>query len=202
MKRSALIVDDHPSIRLALGITLGQLGFDDIDECDSGIDAIHYIKNKSYRIVILDLGILNIDGMTVIDTVRKLEIRTKFLVYTALASDVYAQRSFRAGACGFVSKSDSMDSVATAVKAIDAGYSFFPKMVIHTSPQRHPFETLSNRELAVLRKITLGLSNNEIAENMCLSNKTVSTYKTRIMKKLGVSNLVELIAVANCEKVN
>ncbi|ELS4713008.1 response regulator transcription factor [Salmonella enterica] len=201
MKKSALIVDDHPSVRLALRYTLEKLGFDDVDESDDGINAVQRIKSKKYHIVILDIGIPGMDGTAVIKAVRVAEINTRILVYTSQPLELYVSRSKRAGASGFVSKNDPMDNVAAAIKAICSGYSFFPNMPFHASGKNSQIDKLSNRELDVLRKIAAGLPNNEIANRMCLSNKTISTYKTRIMQKLGATNLVELITIAKQENI-
>lgn len=197
--KSALIVDDHPSVRMALKFILERLNFITIDECDHGVSAIQLIKNNHYHIVILDIGIPGMDGMTVISSVRKAENNTRILVFTSQTQDLYASRCMAAGASGFVSKNDDMENVASAVKAIESGYSFFPHIYASTDNNKSLVNRLTNRELDVLRKLARGMTNNEIAADMCLSNKTISTYKTRIMEKLGINTLVELINIAKQE---
>ncbi|HGY3719423.1 TPA: response regulator [Citrobacter gillenii] len=197
--KNALIVDDHPSVRLALRYTLEKQGLDRIDECDNGVEAISLIKKNGYHIVILDIGIPAMDGMSVISAVRKAENNTRILVFTSQAQDVYISRCMEAGASGFVSKNDDMDNVVIAIKAVISGYNFFPHIPVGTKDTESRFSRLTNRELDVLRKLASGMTNNEIAANMCLSNKTISTYKTRVMGKLGVSTLVDLITIAQKE---
>lgn len=92
--KSALIVDDHPSVRMALKFILERLNFITIDECDNGVSAIQLIKNNHYHIVILDIGIPGMDGMTVISSVRKAENNTRILVFTSQTQDLYASRCF------------------------------------------------------------------------------------------------------------
>ncbi|SNY79880.1 response regulator transcription factor [Enterobacter sp. CC120223-11] len=197
--KKALIVDDHPPVRMALRYTLDQMGYRMIDECADGIEAIQYIKKESYYIVILDIGMPGMDGMSVIHSVRKAEINSRILVYTAQQSELYASRCMKAGASGFVSKNDSMDNVAAAIRALTSGYNFFPNFSFPEPGNGATIDKLSNRELDVLRKLAAGMTNNEIAGVMCLSNKTISTYKTRIMEKLGATSLVELITIAKQE---
>lgn len=198
LMKNALIVDDHPSVRLALRYTLEKMGFSHMDECDNGVDAIRLIKKNSYQIIILDIGIPAMDGMSVISTVRKTENHAHILVFTSQSQDIYAARSIAVGASGFVSKNHDMDTVASAVKAILSGFNFFPYTPVVPNTENQ-LGKLSNRELDVLRKLASGMTNNEIANNMCLSNKTISTYKTRLMEKLGVSTLADLITIARGE---
>lgn len=199
--KNALIVDDHPSIRMAIKYVLKEQGFESIDECDNGVQAIQFIKKNKYHIVLLDIGIPGMDGISVISTVRRAENNTCILVFTSMPPDVYVPRCMAAGASGFVSKNDDMDNVAVAIKAIGSGYSFFPNVAAQKGNIESRMNKLTNRELDVLRKIGGGMTNNEIADNMCLSNKTISTYKTRIMKKLGVTTLADLIMLAKQEDV-
>lgn len=199
--KSALIVDDHPSVRMALKHTLEKLRFVSVDECDNGVSAIQLIKKNHYHLVILDIGIPTMDGMAVMSSVRKAENNTRFLVFTSQIQDLYASRCMAAGASGFVSKNDDMENVVSAIKAIESGYSFFPHIYASTCNSESLADRLTNRELDVLRKLTSGMTNNEIAVDMCLSNKTISTYKTRLMEKLGISTLVELIAVGQKENL-
>lgn len=199
--KTALVVDDHPSIRMALKITLENIGFDKVDECDNGAQAINLIKSEKYNIVVLDIGIPNMDGMSVISAVRKAEINTKILVFTSQSTELYASRCMMSGVSGFLTKRDGMEDVAVAIKAISSGYTFFPNMSYITHAETQRSSSLTNRELDVLRKIMAGMKNTEIADSMCLSSKTVSTYKTRIMTKMGVTTLVDLIEAAKRENI-
>lgn len=199
--KTALIVDHHPSVRMALKYTLEELKFDCIDECDNGASGIQLIKENGYDIVILDISIPAIDGMVVLSVVRKAKNNTRILVFTSQDPNVYASRCIAASASGFMSKNDDMANVSTAIKAIESGYSFFPHIPTNIGNADGLIYRLTNRELGVLRKVASGMINKEIAANMCLSNKTISTYRTTIMEKLGVSTLVELIAVAQKENV-
>jgi len=109
----------------------------------------------------------------------------------------------RAGAMGFVAKTGELDELQKAIKAIMSGYSCFPSLPTSSvrrddlqETERQMIECLSDRELTVLQMLALGLGNKEIAEQMLLSHKTISTYKTRLKEKLRMSSVVHLSTFA------
>jgi len=202
MKRKILIVDDHPVVVLALKIILEQSGFEVIAETNNGVDALKLIKELSPDAVILDIGIPQLDGLEVIERSRKLVKSTPILVLTAQPSDHLVSRCIQAGASGFVSKQKDMNEVTGALRAILTGHSYFPiisnnNMIAKSSQDEAELvKKLSTREMVVLQQLAVGLSNKEIAERMLLSNKTISTYKTRLLDKLNAKNLVDIIEIA------
>lgn len=202
MKRKILIVDDHPVVVLALKIILEQSGFEVIAETNNGVDALKLIKELSPDAVILDIGIPQLDGLEVIERSRKLVKSPPILVLTAQPSDHFVSRCIQAGASGFVSKQKDMNEVTGALRAIITGHSYFPiisnnNMIAKSSQDEAELvKKLSTREMVVLQQLAVGLSNKEIAERMLLSNKTISTYKTRLLDKLNAKNLVDIIEIA------
>lgn len=200
MKRKILIVDDHPVVVLALKIILEQHGFQVIADTNNGVDALRLIKDSSPDAVILDIGIPQLDGLEVIERSRKLPNPPPILVLTAQPSDHFVVRCIQAGASGFVSKQKDMNEVTGALRAILSGHSYFP-ILRNNITQSHQQEVelikkLSTREMVVLQQLAIGLSNKEIADRMLLSNKTISTYKTRLLEKLNAKTLVDLIEIA------
>lgn len=202
MKRKILIVDDHPVVVLSLKIILEQNGFQVIAETNNGVDALKLIKELSPDAVILDIGIPQLDGLEVIERSRKLLKCPPILVLTAQPSDHFVSRCIQAGASGFVSKQKDMYEVTSALKAILTGHSYFPivnnsNMISKSSQdETELIKKLSTREMVVLQQLAIGLSNKEIAERMLLSNKTISTYKTRLLEKLNAKTLVDIIDIA------
>ncbi|MGI2091060.1 response regulator [Shewanella oncorhynchi] len=202
MKRKILIVDDHPVVVLALKIILEQSGFEVIAETNNGVDALKLIKELSPDAVILDIGIPQLDGLEVIERSRKLVKSPPILVLTAQPSDHFVSRCIQAGASGFVSKQKDMNEVTGALRAILTGHSYFPiisnnNMIAKSSQDEAELvKKLSTREMVVLQQLAVGLSNKEIAERMLLSNKTISTYKTRLLDKLNAKKLVDIIEIA------
>lgn len=199
--RSALIVDDHPVIRMAVRMLLERNGMEVVGEADNGVDALQLIRQHEPDIVILDIGIPRLDGLNVISRIQALGLDSHVLVLTSQSAEGFAQRCFQAGAKGFVSKEEDLQNLLTAINAITAGFTVFPSTSLNGSQtpvlsESELVERLSNQELMVLQYLATGLSNKEIGERMLLSNKTISTYKTRIQQKLNLGSLLELIEFA------
>lgn len=198
-----LLVDDHAVVRMAIGMILTREGHEIVGECDNGVDALTQAFELKPEAIVLDLDIPQLDGMAVIDRLRTGGSRAHVLVHTGLKSQAYAAQCMRAGAAGFLSKIDDPAEIVTALKAVASGKSWFPvgtlNSVRHSDFARDDAQLLNNvtrRELKVLHGLALGLSNKQIADDMLLSNKTVSTYKTRLMQKLNANTLLELIEFA------
>ncbi|MFM4854700.1 response regulator [Aeromonas caviae] len=196
---NVLVVDDHPAIRMAVSLLLQQDGHNICGEVDNGVDAIQECKRISPDIVVLDIGIPKLDGIEVIKRMRELENTPFVVVLSAQDSHHIMIRSFQAGASGFVSKLEDLTLLNKAIKACLAGEIFFPTEIrVHGKysadvNNNNILKTLSDREMSVLIALCQGRSNKLIANDMLLSEKTISTYKTRVMQKLQVSNMVELI---------
>ncbi|MBT8765137.1 response regulator transcription factor [Pseudomonas boanensis] len=199
-----VIVDDHPVIRLAVRLLLNREGYDVVAETDNGVDAIALAREHLPDLVVLDIGIPKLGGLDVISRLSSLEMPVRVLVLTGQNPAHYATRCMQSGAAGFVCKEGDLAELTSAVRAVLSGYSYFPSDVIKSGKRQMglPNETdligrLSDRELVVLKFLANGYSNKEIAEEMFISNKTVSTYKTRLLLKLNARTLIELVEFAN-----
>lgn len=194
-----MIVDDHPTVRLAVRMLLEREGHQIVAEADNGIDAIKLAKEALPDIAIIDIGIPMLDGLDVIGRIRSIGLRIQTLVLTSQPSSLFASRGMNAGASGYINKGDNLEELVSAVKAVGAGYGYFPRDALfgreHNNEQA-AFASLTDREMMVLQAIVRGEKIKDIANTMLLSDKTVSTYKTRIMQKLGVGNNVELVDCA------
>ncbi|MFS1289417.1 response regulator [Pseudomonas piscis] len=202
MKR-VLIVDDHPVTRLAVRMLMERHGFEVIAETDNGADALKLAVEYVPDILILDIGLPQLDGLEVITRLMSRAMPIKILVLTLQTPGLFSMRCMQAGAAGYVCKQQDITELISAVRAVLAGYSYFPNEALHTfrssqgvSSEEEMIELLSGRELVVLKQLTSGMSNKEIAEGLCLSNKTISTYKRRLLTKLNARSLVDLIEFA------
>lgn len=200
--RNIIIVDDHPLVVMAIKVLLENNNFNVLATTDNGIDALKLIRDHEPDAVILDIGIPQLDGLEVINRLSNLQMQPKVLVLTAQPSEYFVARCVRAGASGFVSKQEGLNEVLSALKAVLSGYFYFPiGASLHRAPTPHTTEVemlakLSSREMMVLQQLTNGLSNQEIAKRMLLSNKTISTYKTKLLDKLNAKTLVDLIEIS------
>jgi two-component system response regulator FimZ (fimbrial Z protein) len=200
MKR-IVIVDDHPIIRGTIaGVLHADPEFDLIGECGDGEDGLKMILNERPDLVILDLDLPRLDGLSMIRRIRAQNIKSSILVLSAKSEHVMASYTRSAGANGYVSKGREISELMTALKTVLCGYDCFP------ADTTDPFsvtglKSLSAREVEVLQHLARGASNRDIASRLFLSDKTVSTYKSRIQEKLGLSSLAALIEFASLHKL-
>ncbi|HBO0217262.1 TPA: response regulator transcription factor [Pseudomonas aeruginosa] len=197
-----LIVDDHPVIRMAMKMLLEAEGHQIVGDADNGVDAISLGRELKPDLVILDIGIPRLDGLEVISRLMVLALPLKILVLTGQSASLFALRSMQAGAAGFVCKQGGLAELVTAVNAVASGYSYFPSSAMRPVQQGAYSDDvellgrLSDREVSVLQYLSQGYSNKQISEQMFISNKTVSTYKARLLLKLNAGSLVDLIEFA------
>lgn len=194
-----LIVDDHPAICFAVKAILSSLGNDSILTATNGLDAMARIRENTPQLMILDIMLNKMDGLQILQHIRQVDSAIKVVVYTSLPAESYAERALRAGASGFFNKDQDIIQLAPLCQLVLQGYACFPQttlMPLLNAPQKNEnnLALLSDRELTVLRYLSEGLSNKEIADRLILSNKTISTYKTRLMEKLKISCTEDLVA--------
>lgn len=194
-----LIADDHSLIRSAMKILMQNQGYDVVAEATNGADAVQLARLHQVDLMVLDITMPGLDGLEVINRVRASGLNTRILVLTSQSPLFYSQRCMKAGAAGFITKSQDLTELLRAIKVIMDGYTFFPYLAASsvrnsdsTMSDIELIQHLSARELYILQQIARGLSNKKIAEDMILSSKTISTYKTRLIEKLNIKSVVYL----------
>lgn len=196
-----IIVDDHPAILLALCLTLESNGISVIAQCTTGEDALKKIRELQPEIVVLDLDLPKMDGITLLQRLQKSKILCKIIVLSATYSDLLAAQVRSHGGSGYVCKSESLEKLPQIINLVMTGYIYFTERAINHNDTTTLFGSLSARELVVFRKLAKGQSNGQIANELSLSPKTVSTYKTRLFEKLKITTLLELYEVARKEGI-
>ncbi len=198
---TVFIIDDHPVIRLAIRMLLEHEGYKVVGETDNGCDAIQMVRECLPDLIILDISIPKLDGLEVLCRFNAMNASMKTLVLTAQSPTLFATRCMRSGADGYVCKEGDLSELLSAIRAVLSGYNYFPSQALNAagidSKELELFKAVNDRELMVLQLFAQGRTNKEIAKGMFLSNKTVSTYKKRLMQKLQAKSLVELIEMAN-----
>ncbi|CAB4052173.1 response regulator transcription factor [Paraburkholderia phenoliruptrix] len=200
-----LIIDDHPAFRMIVRLQLMQLlSVEEVVEADNGQTAVEMARQYKPDLAILDLDIPRISGLDVIPRLKLVHPPIRVMVLSGHDPATFAPRAMRSGVHGFVGKSQEMKEIMRGVEAVLAGYTVFP--VAPNGASIAPGVTpngdegrimlLSDKELVILQMLSKGMSNKAIGDALFISNKTVSSHKTRIMHKLGVKSLVELIDLA------
>jgi len=199
-----LIADNHPVVRLGIKKVLeSSSDIEIIADVSTTEELFNTLKTVTPDVVILEMDIPEINGIA---TLRKMKLEfpdIKTLMYSGQSEDVYALSTIRAGAFGYLSKTADLEYIVSAVKKVSEGNMFITnelaqRLAFDESTQKplRFFRKLSSREVEVLKLLASGKRNKEVAEGLNLNEKTVSTYKARLMKKLNVDNLVDLLQQA------
>lgn len=202
---TVMLVDDHPIVLTAVRMLLERERFRVIGTAEDGKEAVELARKLSPQVVIVDIGLPELDGMEVIKRLQLLDPPPKIMALTGQPADLYVRRCLDAGIGAFVNKNEDIESVVFALKALIKGYSTFPQMSVNSNSlesESARLDSLSNREMEVLRRLARGENNKAIGESMNLSAKTISTYRGRIMEKLKSESLVEMIDLAKRNSVN
>jgi DNA-binding NarL/FixJ family response regulator len=196
-----LLVDDHTIVREGMKRILDTSGSPwTITEAGTGQQALQYLRQQPYRMVIMDLSMPGISGLDLVRRIKSEFSDVAVLVLSMHAEEQYALRSLRAGANGYVTKDSAAEELVAAVRKVSAGgnyvtVSLAERVVQQLSgavePVRHSL--LSNREMEVMRRIVAGQRPAEIAKELHLSVKTVSSHKSHILEKLQLSSEAALI---------
>ena len=205
---SVIIMDEHPIVRMSIEVLLQKNKNIQVKlKSGDSHEVLDCIRNHPIDLVILDIEMTGTDGFVLLKRIRNLNKDIKVLFLSSKSEAFYAGRAIRAGANGFVSKRKDLGEIYNAVEMILTGYSFFPSETLsfinHLGSRTGAAVDmpLSNREVTVLRYLANGLSNKEIADQLLLSNKTISAHKSNIFSKLGVQIIVEIIDYAKAHEL-
>jgi len=197
-----LLVDDHEVVRKGIRAILeDHLGSVDVVEAANGDAALERLDDK-LDAVILDLSMPGRNGIELLNEIKHRHPKLPVLIVSLHAEEQFAVRALRAGASGYVMKSAAPEQLVTAFDRIVRGGKYITetlaeRLASDASGLDHaPHEKLSDREFEVMRGIASGETVGEIASRMHLSVKTVSTYRARLLEKMGMQNNAELTRYA------
>ncbi|BFP39923.1 response regulator transcription factor [Flavobacteriaceae bacterium GF1] len=201
---NVLIADSHPIVRLGIKQVLASAsGFEVVADVASTTELFAALEKVTPDVVMLEMDIPEINGIATLRKIKQEFPTTKVLMYSGQSEDVYALSTIRAGAFGYLSKTADVDYIIAAIKKVAEGNMFITNELAQrlafdegTQKPRRFFRKLSTREVEVLKLLASGKRNKEVAEGLNLNEKTVSTYKARLMRKLNVDNLVDLLQQA------
>jgi len=201
---SVLIADDHAMVRAGLRRWLEQdPAIDTIGEAVSGSETLERLRDSAWDVVVLDINMPDRSGIDILAHIRTGYPKTRVLVISAFSEKQYAIYALRAGAAGYLAKDQAPEDFMRAIRTVLAGRRFvsttLAEMLVGAldEPTDQPLHsTLSQREFQILCKLAVGRSVSEIARELCISVKTVSTYRARILEKMNFSTNADLTAYA------
>ncbi len=196
-----LIADDHPIVRKGLAQILAEAHNKYLtDEVSNGYEVLDKIRKEKYDLVLLDISMPGLNGLDVLKQIKYENNQIPVLILSIYSEDQYAIRALKAGASGYLTKqSASVELLAAVHKVINGGkyvsVSLAEILVEELeNGKTHPlYKSLSDREYQIMIMIASGKKNKDIAKELCISIKTVSTYKTRILKKMNMKNNAQII---------
>lgn len=199
-----LIADDHAIVRTGFHkIIEDYSGNLTIDEAEDGIEVLDKLKDSKYDLIILDINMPNKNGLDTLKEIKLINSDQKVIILSMYSDEQYAMRAFKAGASGYLNKTMAPKILNQAIKKVLNGGKyispdFAEKMldIFEPSSDKLPHQLLSDREFQIFNLIVQGKSTTEIAGELCLSVKTVSTHRKHILEKMGMKNNTQLVQYA------
>lgn len=199
-----LIVDDHQLVRVGIKRLLDDVkNFKVVAEASTGEDAVDLVRQTQPDVVLMDASMPGIGGLEATKKILRINPAIKVIVVSSHTEEPYPSRFLQAGAVGYLTKGTPLPEMVEAVTKVSIGQRYLTPEIAQkialqhiTCSQESPLEELSEREMQVMMMITSGQKVQDISDTLCLSPKTVNTYRYRLYKKLNVENDVELTHIA------
>lgn len=195
-----LLVDDHAVVRSGIRKFLeATQDVEIVAEAGTGTEALERVRDQPWDVVLLDISLPDLDGLEVLKRIKRDRPELPVLIFSMYAEDDFALPAFNAGATGYLGKDSPPTQILNAIQTVASGASYVSptlagRLLAGTVPagKRHPHDNLSRREMEVLLMLSKGIPLTKIGEQLHLSVKTVSTYRSRVLEKLNVLSNAEL----------
>ncbi len=199
-----LIVDDHAIVRAGLKqILMSVKDISEVDEASDGLEALELCRENEYGLIVLDISMPNLSGLDVLVTLNDQFPNLPVLILSMHPEKQFAIRAFKMGAAGYLTKDAAPAEMCNAVKKILEGKKYISPelaetmlLVINNPNDKPLYELLSDREFQVFRLIASGQNPAQIADVLCLSVKTIGSYRQRILQKLNLKSTADLTRYA------
>lgn len=199
-----LVADDHAIVREGLKQILGEVRDMAVrDEAASGQEVLAKLRTGTFDVLLLDISMPGRSGLEILKEIREARPKLPVLILSMHAEEQYAVRALRAGAAGYLTKASAPDELIGAIRKVSSGRKYVSASLaeklagdLEVDTRRPPHEGLSDREYQVMLMLAGGQSVTEIAAELCLSVKTISTYRTRVMEKMNMRKNAELTLYA------
>ncbi|MFI4938204.1 MAG: UvrY/SirA/GacA family response regulator transcription factor [Candidatus Berkiellales bacterium] len=201
---TVMIVDDLDLIRAGIRSLLSTVnGIKVIGEASTGEDAIKIAREKRPNVVLMDVRMPGIGGLEATRRLLRADPDVKVIALTVCGEEPFPSKLLQAGAAGYLTKGSDLEEMVQAIQSVMHGKRYITPEVAQQLALKHlsdekasPFDSLSERELQVMLMITSGQKVQDISDKLCLSPKTVNSYRYRLFEKLGVNSDVELTHLA------
>jgi len=201
------LVDEHPAIRTVLRQKISEEeDVEVVGDCASAKEALPQIEKTVPDVAIVEISLVEVDGLTLTERIRSRVPDTQVLIFSRYDESAYAEWAIRAGASGYLMKTEPIEEVMRAIRKVKAGHVYLPQStlseildrVIHktANPPDSGLSALTMREITVFQMLGDGSSMSQIAKNLDLSRKTVETYRRQVKKKLGCETTDDLLKYA------
>ena len=199
-----LLVDDHELVRKGIRRLLeDSTGIKVVSEAGNGEEAFDEVKKHKPSVVLMDVNMPGIGGLEATRKLLQLDPSLKVIIVTIHTAEPFPTKLLEAGASGYLTKDCGISEIVKAIRAVSKGERYLSAdvaqhMALTMMPgsKQSPFQTLSQREMQVMMMVTQGQNVQQISDKLCLSPKTISTYRHRLFEKLNVENDVELTRLA------
>lgn len=195
-----LVADDHSIVREGLKQIIRKIeGVSKVEEASDGYEALSKIEKNKYDLVILDISMPGLSGLDILKTMKDKNEKAHVLILSVHPQEQYAIRAFKLGAAGYLCKDSINEELSSAIKKIAVGSkyispAFAEKIAFDKNDDinKLPHEKLSEREFQIMYMLANGKTVKEIANELNISDKTVSTHRMRLLEKMGFRNNAEL----------
>lgn len=200
-----LLVDDHDIVRTGIRLVIEKMsGIKIVGECDDGYQALEMVKKEKPDVVLMDVNMPRMSGMEATKKITAIDPYVRIIILTIHAENPYPKQLLDAGANGYLTKGCAAQELESSIKKVYAGQRYVgadiaQQMALSMLPggqQHSPFDDLTNREMEVMLLLVRGKKAKEIGHILGLNDKTVATYKYRILEKLEIQNDVKLTHLA------
>ncbi len=201
---SVLLTDDHELVRTGIRRLLeDSKQVEIVGEADCGEDSLQLAQSLKPDVILMDVNMPGIGGVEACRRILQRNPKQKIIVLTVHNEQTFPKRLLEIGAKGYLTKECGVDEMIKAIKQVNSGGSYIAssiaqQLALSLLPGNdvNPIDRLSRREFQVMLMISQGLTNVEISDKLCLSPKTISTYRLRVLEKLDAHNEVDLIKIA------
>ena len=195
-----LVADDHLVVRKGLIQIIKEMPeVTEVDEAEDGSEVILKIESKDYDLLVLDISMPGKSGLEILNDLKISFPELNVLILSTYPEKLYAIRALKAGASGYLNKNTASEELTIAIRKVASGVKYISESLvgqllfkISDDVVKLPHEKLSDREFQVFRLVAEGISLSQIAEELHLSSKSISTYKTKILEKMELENGSEI----------